>query len=335
MAEHLSSVPNDRRLPSSPKVDDATTAELASLRSTAVSLQEQNNELAKDRDLADRECRRLRKEADLLRRELAESREADPRSQAIREVLDYWVKALGKRSNVKVPAGGKRWNAVRARLNEGFSVDALKKACDGCAARPYVGPKGRQATKGPGANLHDGIELICRDETTVERFIGYAEEAKKGAALESALSNGDRPDVRRSDIPGSSAPSRAPRRWVFPPQPPIDRVLSTLEEHGCRVTAYPGKPDSYSAQCPAHEDAEPSLAIHRKADGMVLVHCFASCPTEDVLAALGLDWRDLWEHADGDTNAADAPFRERERTLAPHLRHAMRQLLEADQRKAA
>jgi hypothetical protein len=48
------------------------------------------------------------------------------------------------------------------------------------------------------------------------------------------------------------------------------------------------------AQCPAHEDANPSLSIRELADGRVLLHCFAGCPTAEVLEALALDWVDLY-----------------------------------------
>jgi len=41
-------------------------------------------------------------------------------------------------------------------------------------------------------------------------------------------------------------------------------------------------------QCPAHEDASPSLSVAEGNDGMVLVHCFAGCTTQKVLWSLGL-----------------------------------------------
>ena len=47
------------------------------------------------------------------------------------------------------------------------------------------------------------------------------------------------------------------------------------------------------ARCPAHEDRSPSLSIREDAD-KVLLHCFSGCDPEDVLAAVGLTWRDLY-----------------------------------------
>jgi hypothetical protein len=74
----------------------------------------------------------------------------------------------------------------------------------------------------------------------------------------------------------------------FPSSTPIDKVLDRL----------PSKPHrsgrGWSAKCPAHEDRKPSLSITETADGKVLLHCWAGCSTESVLAALGLRWSDLF-----------------------------------------
>lgn len=48
-------------------------------------------------------------------------------------------------------------------------------------------------------------------------------------------------------------------------------------------------------QCPAHHDSTPSLAITAGQDGRALLHCFAGCRTEEVLQALGLTWRHLYD----------------------------------------
>ena len=50
----------------------------------------------------------------------------------------------------------------------------------------------------------------------------------------------------------------------------------------------------YLACCPAHDDKSPSLSITEKDDGIVLVRCWAGCETEDVLAAVGLTFSDLY-----------------------------------------
>lgn len=46
--------------------------------------------------------------------------------------------------------------------------------------------------------------------------------------------------------------------------------------------------DKWLAQCPAHDDRSPSLAI-KQIDDRLLIRCFAGCGYLDVLAAIGLD----------------------------------------------
>lgn len=49
----------------------------------------------------------------------------------------------------------------------------------------------------------------------------------------------------------------------------------------------------WMARCPAHDDKTASLSITEAPD-KVLLWCFAGCRTEDVLAAVGLAFRDLF-----------------------------------------
>ncbi len=66
-------------------------------------------------------------------------------------------------------------------------------------------------------------------------------------------------------------------------------LVQALERHDCR-------PRGTAARCPAHEDRAPSLSV-REAEQFsgALVRCHAGCRTEDVLAALGLTTRDLFD----------------------------------------
>ena len=50
----------------------------------------------------------------------------------------------------------------------------------------------------------------------------------------------------------------------------------------------------WMARCPAHEDRSPSLSIRESADHTVLLKCFAGCGAADVVAAVGLELRDLF-----------------------------------------
>ena len=48
------------------------------------------------------------------------------------------------------------------------------------------------------------------------------------------------------------------------------------------------------AKCPAHPDRSPSLSVRETDDGTVLVRCFAGCGAADIVAAVGLELRDLF-----------------------------------------
>lgn len=63
--------------------------------------------------------------------------------------------------------------------------------------------------------------------------------------------------------------------------------------------ARPSGPGRWQGLCPAHEDRTPSLSIRLTPEGTVLLHCFAGCPTESVLAALGLEWKALFPEGRG------------------------------------
>lgn len=49
----------------------------------------------------------------------------------------------------------------------------------------------------------------------------------------------------------------------------------------------------WMACCPAHADRTPSLSVGRGDNGRVLLRCFAGCPNESIVAAMGLKFADL------------------------------------------
>lgn len=76
----------------------------------------------------------------------------------------------------------------------------------------------------------------------------------------------------------------------------FDRVVDGLDAAGCRVTVRGG--GRAQAQCPAHEDRDPSLSL-TKIEGQVLVHCHAGCDIADVVASLGLTMAGLYDETAG------------------------------------
>lgn len=91
---------------------------------------------------------------------------------------------------------------------------------------------------------------------------------------------------------------------------PIQSFLSRLDR--VRQT---GK--GYTARCPAHEDRTASLSMTSADDGRVLLHCFAGCGAADVVAAVGMELRDLFVKRP----TADMSFAERA-ALKEHGRQA-------------
>ncbi len=59
--------------------------------------------------------------------------------------------------------------------------------------------------------------------------------------------------------------------------------------------------------CPSHDDrANRSLSLSTGEDGRLLVNCFAGCPSENVLAAVGMSFKDLSAAAHGNGHATGA-----------------------------
>jgi len=78
----------------------------------------------------------------------------------------------------------------------------------------------------------------------------------------------------------------------------IETVVDALRSNVSVVKDLGG--DRYQAQCPAHDDRDPSLSV-RGIDGSVLLYCHAGCSTDDVLSAVGLTARDLYDERNGAT----------------------------------
>lgn len=72
----------------------------------------------------------------------------------------------------------------------------------------------------------------------------------------------------------------------------FERFRDTLTENGSQVRT---KGSTFlMAQCPAHPDNNPSLEVKDKGD-RIGVHCYAGCQTDDVVASLGLQLKDLFD----------------------------------------
>jgi 5S rRNA maturation endonuclease (ribonuclease M5) len=76
-----------------------------------------------------------------------------------------------------------------------------------------------------------------------------------------------------------------------------ERLIDALRSAGKRVDDHGARA---AAQCPAHDDQQPSLSVTR-IDESVLLYCHVGCQTDDVLGVLGLSKRDLYDDRNGVT----------------------------------
>lgn len=75
----------------------------------------------------------------------------------------------------------------------------------------------------------------------------------------------------------------------------FERVRDSLHAAGKRIEN--NRQNHFTAQCPAHDDNSPSLGVDDKGD-KVMLHCYAGCSPDDVLAAIGLEFKDLFDGDD-------------------------------------
>ena len=81
----------------------------------------------------------------------------------------------------------------------------------------------------------------------------------------------------------------------------IDNLLSRLEKVKSKGS------NQWVACCPSHDDKSPSLSIREVEDGRILIHCFAGCNTQSVLASISLDMNDLFPERLGDFKRLKRP----------------------------
>ena len=81
----------------------------------------------------------------------------------VSQVFEYWVKAMKKTASTKLTVNRKK--KIAARLKEGYSVDDILKAIDGCARSPHH--MGANDT----GSIYDDLELICRSGEKLEQFM--------------------------------------------------------------------------------------------------------------------------------------------------------------------
>jgi uncharacterized protein YdaU (DUF1376 family) len=102
--------------------------------------------------------------AGVLDLELPVERVAKPRGDAgvaVRAVFTYWQGVMGTQAH---KLEGKRERAIKGRLKDGYTIEDLCDAVDGCKSSPHhMGQNDRNT-------VYNDIELICRDGPHVDNF---------------------------------------------------------------------------------------------------------------------------------------------------------------------
>src|SRR5690349_15087423 len=93
---------------------------------------------------------------------------------------------------------------------------------------------------------------------------------------------------------------------------PIELVLAKLRDVS-------RTPRGWLARCPSHPDDSPSLDVGVGDDGRVLLHCWAGCRNADVIAALGLGFRDLYRRRPRPTETRRWTIRRVDGSVVAHL----------------
>ena len=86
---------------------------------------------------------------------------------------------------------------------------------------------------------------------------------------------------------------------------PLDTITNALHATGKTMKRSGTR---IMAQCPAHPDRTPSLAITRGTNQPVILKCHAGCNTTDILTALNLTWADISNPRDTPTPTPPATY---------------------------
>lgn len=111
----------------------------------------------------------------------------------VREIFDFWANVMGKTKQTKLTQ--ERRKKIKARLNANYTVDQIKQAIINCSnSRFHMG-------QNDGANLHNDLELICRNNTKLDNFLNsYGKGQGIGRSQrDNSISSAER--VRRANEP--------------------------------------------------------------------------------------------------------------------------------------
>lgn len=102
----------------------------------------------------------------------------------ITEIFTHWQQIMGHPQAKLIDA---RKRAIAGRLREGYTVDQIKQAIEGCKASPF-----HQGENDTGA-VYDDLTLICRNGAKLEFFINLLWRRPRRPSLDRFAQNDPEP----------------------------------------------------------------------------------------------------------------------------------------------
>lgn len=85
----------------------------------------------------------------------------------VEEIFNYWKEKTGKK---KAQLGGALKSKILGRIKDGYSVEDIKQAIDGNSGSAWHQGQNDKNIK------YNGLDLICRDSTKIDYFMGMAQK---------------------------------------------------------------------------------------------------------------------------------------------------------------
>lgn len=128
----------------------------------AQALEAENETLHDQLKGAEREIRAWRMRCAKLERDKAGERDSYEHKELVQRLFDYWRDQSGKK---RARLTGERFDAIRAKLDEGFTARELAEAIKGCCFDPFV-----TSNRNGSSERHDDLLTALKDASAVERY---------------------------------------------------------------------------------------------------------------------------------------------------------------------
>lgn len=123
----------------------------------------------------DRSIGKLERQIRAMQRDREDERKNDPQRALILGLIERWKVATG---HPRAKNSDDRFDVIKARLREGYTIEQLELAIDGIGAYPYVSTNGRSRTGKP-SQRHDRLGIALGGGEDVERFANMGYQARK------------------------------------------------------------------------------------------------------------------------------------------------------------